>query len=218
MADALTIGLEYRGKRYNDASVGLAALSKELGTSLTRAAPALRKEIKNYLDTVALALNQRHGSPWPGGTGGQTMSVRSGALNRSIRDSVRVSGSTVNTLRGQIGSIFYGRIHEYGGVIKPKKAKYLTIPLPAALTSNGTPKKPTARDWDRTFVITSKKGNLLIVRKQGRGIVPLYVLKKSVRIPARLGMGDTLEKGAPQFVDKAMSAMAKTILSSAGAS
>jgi hypothetical protein len=118
-------------------------------------------------------------------------------------------------VQGEIGTngVPYGRIHETGGTIRAKNGKYLTIPLPAALNSDGTPKKRSAREWDRTFVRESKAGNLLIFQKRGSGIVPLYVLKKKVRIPARLGLGDTLKTGTSYFVDKAMQAMLREIMS-----
>ena len=104
------------------------------------------------------------------------------------------------------------RVHEYGAVIRAKKAKFLTIPLPAALNSKGIPKKMSAREWDKTFIQTSKAGNLIIFRTQGRRIIPLYVLKSEVRIKPRLGMGLTLEKGLPRFVDKSVDAMLQAIL------
>jgi hypothetical protein len=68
----------------------------------------------------------------------------------------------------------YARILHEGGTIKPKTAKYLVIPLtPAAKV-----KKP--RDFDDTFI---KKG--IIFRKKDNGkLEALYVLKKSVDIPA----------------------------------
>jgi hypothetical protein len=213
----LTLDFRFRGKRYTDADKGLAAFAKVLGTSVERASPALKKELNDYLDTVAAAMGSRHGKRWSASSpsdnsAGGSLNKRSGTLVKSIRDSVRVTGSQVKTIQGQIGSIFYGRTHEFGATITAKRVKYLTIPLPAALDSRGVPRRKSARDWDNTFVITSKKGNLLIVRKRGRGIEPLYVLKRSVRIPKRLGLGDTLEAGLPQFLDKTVSEMTKSIL------
>ena len=80
------------------------------------------------------------------------------------------------------------------------------------MNANGTPKKMSAREWDRTFVRRSKKGNLIIFTRSGKSLIPLYLLKKEVKIPPRLGMQKTLEVGLPRFVDKAMEAMLKEIL------
>jgi hypothetical protein len=96
-------------------------------------------------------------------------------------------------------------------VIRPKRAKYLTIPLPAALNANGTPKKSSARAWENTFVIRSKAGNLLIVQKNGTQITPLYVLKPEVYIPPRLGLGATARAGATLLADKLTDAILKEL-------
>jgi hypothetical protein len=73
------------------------------------------------------------------------------------------------------------------------------------------PYRRSARDWDNTFVARSKKGNLIIFQRRGVQITPLYVLKTSVKIPARLGMGQTLNIGIPYFVERAMDRIVKGI-------
>jgi hypothetical protein len=93
----------------------------------------------------------------------------------------------------------YMAMHEKGGVIRAKTSNYLTIPLPAALNGNGTPRQLSARQWQGTFVARSRAGNLIIFQKRGRDIVPLYVLKKSIRIRARLGLKKTLQRLRPLF-------------------
>ena len=56
-----------------------------------------------------------------------------------------------------------------------------------------------------TFVQYSKKGNLLIFQKRSRGsIVPLYILKKRVKIPARLGLGDYFFETTPKLTKSIM--------------
>lgn len=212
MAD-FTFEFEFRSKRFQDADQGLRAFAQAMGKGIDRAGPVLGRELRKYLDTVAEAMAQRHGGSWPGGTTDKTLSRRSGKLVQAIRDSVEVTGSKIDDVQGRIGArgIPYGRIHEFGGVITAKNAKFLTIPLPAALNADGTPKKRSARDWDKTFVATSKAGNLIIFRREGKSVVPLYVLKTSVKIPPRLGLIDTLQKTLPYFVDTAMDAMLKEL-------
>lgn len=211
MADPYELSFEFRNQRYKDASKGLAAFASALEKNWDGSAKALSAELRSFLDSVAEALATRHGKPWPGGTSGNTLSKRSGKLTQSIIDSVRITGSTLDSIQGYISADFPAQVHEFGATITPKKAKYLTVPLPAALNSNGTPKKRSAREWENTFVAKSKAGNLIIFQKRGSSIEPLYVLKSSVRIPARLGMGKTLQAGLPYFVDKAMDAMVKNI-------
>ena len=85
---------------------------------------------------------------------------------------MEVKGETIETVEGSISAGRYG-IHEVGGVIRAKSARYLTIPLPAALDRRGVARQPSARGWKNTFVAESKRGNLLIFQRRGAQIVPL---------------------------------------------
>jgi hypothetical protein len=208
----IVIEFEFRNQRYRDAAKGLISFADKLQVEWKSLAPVLRRELKNYLDTVAEAMAQRHGNPWPGGTTTSSLSRRSGALIAAIKDSVKITGTTFATIEGRIGvPLIYGSVQESGATIRPKRAKYLTVPLPAALNPDGTPKKRGARDWDNTFVIRSKNGSLLIVQKVGDQIVPLYVLRTEVTIPPRLQLGKTLQTGLPYFVDRSVEAMVNAL-------
>lgn len=130
---------------------------------------------------------------------------RSGYLARSIGsvvvqeegEIVGIVGSGVRT-----GSrVKYADIHERGGIIRPKRAKYLTIPIGRSKTKSGIGRF-SARDimggftnYDETAVFKSKRGNLIYwgVRKlkKGRKLEPLFVLVKQVKIPARRYMSLT---------------------------
>jgi phage gpG-like protein len=209
---AYEIEFSFRNQRYNDAEKGLAAFAEAISADWDGSAIILSREMKSFLDEVAKALAERHGQAWPGGTSAQTLSKRSGKLVGSIVDSVRVTGTTMATVQGTIGSdLPYARIQEFGGTITPKKAKFLAIPLPAALNANGTPIKSSPRDWPNTFCAKSKAGNLLIFQRRGTQIIPLYVLKSSVYIPPRLGLKKTLDAGIPYFVERAMDQMVKNL-------
>ena len=109
------------------------------------AVQTLSREMKEFLHQVVEAIATRNGGAWPGGTTETSLSKRSGALVAAILGSVRVDGSTFATLTGQIGApgIVYARIQELGGTITAKNGKFLCIPLPAALDSNGLPLQST---------------------------------------------------------------------------
>lgn len=105
-----------------------------------------------------------------------------GALVRSWRVFTESVGEGI--ARGSVGSdLPYARIHDVGGTIRPKRAKYLAIPLrppvPRGLRGlsprfDSTP----MRAW------RSKKGNLLLWQV-GRGPArPRYLLRESVEIKA----------------------------------
>jgi hypothetical protein len=211
MAD-FEIELHFQNKRFKDAVRGLNHIANELGKKQDRIVPLLKTDLKTYLHAVAKGLAAKHGKPWPTGTTPTSLSMRSGRAVASILKSPRVTGTEVANIRGEIGGAGYLRIHEFGGTITPKKAKYLTIPLPPALNANGTPKKKSAREWANTFVARSKKGNLIIFQKNGTKITPLYVLKKSVYIRPRLGMQDALDRNLDYFVDAVVSSMSEELL------
>jgi hypothetical protein len=209
----ISLTFEFRNQRFTDAEKGLRAFAEQLGTNWDGAAKTLSSELKTFLDAVAEALVKRHSGAWPGGTGAQTLSKRSGKLISSIVKSVKVKGSTFDTIEGEIGSdLVYAGIQEFGGTIRAKNVKYLAIPLKAALDGRGLPLRPGPRAWEHTFVARSRAGNLIIFQKRGTEIIPLYVLRTSVTIPPRLGMQKTLNTGLPYFVDRAMDAIVKAVV------
>lgn len=103
--------------------------------------------------------------------GGRTLVKRSHLLN-SIK--FRVEGNTAVISAGN-ANVPYARIHHEGGVIKPVRAQYLAIPLTAKAAMYN------ARDYPgETFI---SKG--MIFEKEGKKVTPIYVLKRSVTMPAR---------------------------------
>ena len=122
---------------------------------------------------------------------------RTGAL--ATRSELKLTGIRGNKIEGNIvaGGLPYAAIHEYGGTIKPKSSKYLAIPLDAAKTPAGVP-RGAPRDFQDTFFFKSKAGNLLIGQKGiGGGLIPLFVLKKSVEIPKRRWASSAIDKTLP---------------------
>gem|GEM_PF-2637503 len=63
-----------------------------------------------------------------GSTGPRSLRNRSGALQRSIKDVVTGSELRDLKLTLSVQGTPYARIQEFGGEVKPKKGKYLTIP------------------------------------------------------------------------------------------
>lgn len=135
-----------------------------------------------------------------GGKSKDRLNVRSGRLRNSITTKMVSRG---NEHAGIIGSnVIYARIHEEGGEIKPVNVKYLTIPLPAAKTKAGVA-RGGARSYDDTFVKKSKAGNLIIFQKQGKQIVPLFLLRdRPIEIPERPYLMPALEAIKPRVVQE----------------
>jgi len=145
------------------------------------------------------------------------LSVRSGTLRDSITWGYQRDG---NTHRGVIGSnVVYARIHEEGGTIRPKRAKYLTIPLRHLKWSQGR-ERYQAKNYSaftnagrqrwgagnlgvaQTFIL-NRHGRLYIMGKVGRGkIVPLFRLVKQVKIPKRPYLRPALTQIVPMVMNE----------------
>ncbi len=133
---------------------------------------------------------------------GFILNVRTGRLRSSIGSLVE---GGEDSLKATIGSgvrqgkrVPYADIHEIGGMIIPKRKRFLTIPLDAAKTAAGVTRF-TARalmlgqtKYSGSFI---NKGIIFGTLNKGKSkrVVPLFVLKTSVNIPARYYMSKTLE-------------------------
>lgn len=199
------VEVQVGAKTFRNIEAAFTSLSSSMQDALTWSAKPLSGAMRDTLQKLHRTMAAKHSSGWSGGvtSGKSTLQRRSGASLAAMAQSIRVSGSgSIDTVAGQISSGFWA-IHETGGTVRPTRSKYLTIPLPGALNSDGTPIRATARAWENTFVARSKRGNLLIFQKRGgRGIVPLYLLKESVTIPARLGMADTIDQDSVPYFER----------------
>lgn len=126
-------------------------------------------------------------------------------------------GATVEGKGGQNKPMTaIGRIHEVGGVIRPTgNNKMLRIPLPPALTGDGTDKYA---GWDfharqpwgggskitRWFILNRPGRNPLIVMATGRSkkvtvITPMYTLVYQATIKPKWWFSSAVEKVAPEI-------------------
>lgn len=155
-----------------------------------------------------------------GQTTDTTLRRRTGTLARSVAVLIpKVEGSIV---RGGISTgTRYAPVHigPRGSqfIIRPTKAQYLAIPLPAAQTAAGVARGgPRSGIFGKTFIAKSKAGNLIIfgtssgVKKGAGAVRPLFVLKKSVVIPRRPDPDkDLLEWVKPKFMQDLAKAVMK---------
>lgn len=136
-----------------------------------------------------------------GGTSADRLAVRTGHMRRTTGPKrVAVRGKDIEG-GVQFGAP-YARVHVgrrgKETAISPKRARWLTIPLRAALTPAGGP-RGSAGDFPDTFFFRSRAGNLLLGQKTGKGgLVPLFVLKKEVIVPARVHPEDIVRVFAPR--------------------
>lgn len=137
-------------------------------------------------------------------TGGASgLHVRTGHLRRSItHEKPKRRG---NKIVGKVGATApYAPVHEFGATITPKRTKFLAIPIGPAKTAAGAARAPGPRDYPDTFVRRSKAGKLMIFRKVGKRVVPLFVLVKRVVIPKRPWLLPAVKKSVPR-ITKAIS-------------
>lgn len=132
------------------------------------------------------------------GAGDKSLARRTGTLARSFAKTV--AGSELNELNLMIFTdVKYAPIHQFGGTIRPKKGKYLAIPLGAAKTRAGVARWTSPRDVpDLKYGGRSAAGNILLRTVDG---TPMFVLVRQVTIKPRLGMFETWDKEFPGYVE-----------------
>ncbi len=154
---------------------------------------AMEKAPKRLFDEVTTRLTKRAREfvqrvfPRARLSGGEGLKNRTGALRRSFN--VTSKGGDLNSWHmAEFTTSPYAKIHEHGGTIRPKSAKYLAIPLAAAKAKSGD-LRGGPRSFTNTFFAKSKAGNLILFQNQGKGKkpLPLFVMKKQVTLKPRLG-------------------------------
>lgn len=163
-----------------------------------------------------------------GGTTAERLAVRSGRLRASFGAEVTGQGGQLQGRLGylvpqQVGRdgadpLIYARVHEgwpnnrRSTTIRPRAARYLTVPLDAVKTAAGVA-RGRARDFEDTFVQRSRAGNLIIFQRQGDGqITPLFLLLPEVTIPARPALRPTVAYIRPLIVEDLAQALPGAIL------
>ena len=186
----------------DDLKLDVSALEKRFTEALRVCPEDLFAELKpRGHDFLRQWINVRiRGERFARGAG--TLRRRTGTFSRAFDQAA--TGNDLESLHFAAGTIRqglkYAWIQEYGGEIRPKRAKYLTIPLEAAMTPAGVLKKP-AREWPDTFVRMRRGGQSgTIFQKTASGPVALFALVKRVRIIGRLGFFDSWKKNEPLFV------------------
>lgn len=181
--------------------------TKELRAALVAAPDALEKWITRAFDQHGQVYkNKMHArfgasltegrNPTSGGKGGK-LATRTKALSGSIGYEITGKGKldklTLKFFIGNADTIKYAVTQEgkNGRATVIVGKPWLAVPLPAALTGTGRSRieRPgLVKGKPGWLLIKSRKGNLIIGKKDSSGnFEPWWVLKKRVKIPARLG-------------------------------
>lgn len=173
--------------------------------------------------TSVLAVSHIRQTYFGNHTGSNKLHYGGGELPRSIKPKpVELKGFKVHG--GIMAGTVYSSVHigrkGKTTTIRPRKAKMLAIPLAAAKTKSGMQrrlstviedgKRKITGPWGKTFVAKSKRGNLIVfgqrMTMKGKNagkirgnIIPLFVLKKQVRIRTRIHPKDIMKWIRPRL-------------------
>jgi len=129
---------------------------------------------------ASFAKNGKYRPSVPGQPPGRTNDLLYNGLSSTKGENLSASVYT--------SGVAYARIQEFGGIIKAKSSKYLTIPLndQAARMRERT---STLRSLNLTFVPDKHRGVVFLAQTKGRGknakSTKMFMLKPTVRLPAR---------------------------------
>lgn len=123
---------------------------------------------------------------------------KTGKFARSVREKPVVLKKTSVTGGAYFGQAYKASVHVgprgSSRILRPRKSEYLAVPLPTA--SAGQRKMSPDN-----FVLRSRAGKLLIVKRQHGGeFLPLFVLKKLVRVPRRIFLDEIVKQMHPKVV------------------
>lgn len=142
------------------------------------------------------------------------LATRTGTLKRSIRGTTSITGDGVEIhLRagGEGKDLRYAALQEWGGVVRPKKSKFLAIPVGPAKTAAGDSRHASPRDVPGLVFVQSLKGQPMLVKandeanKRGKLKVSAgtvyFILRKSVTIRGQHYLTDALNQVAATVPD-----------------
>ena len=178
--------------------------------------PSATKIIKeSFTKSGRLLMTYLKQERFTGGTTESKLGVRSGRLKASVKSMPVISKDNYIEGGTEFGTV-YGRVHVgpsgQSTTIRPKKGKFLAIPLDAAKTSAGVPKgSPRTGPWGETFFARSKEGRLILFGKSAYSkgakmgsthgqIVPLFLMVKQVKVKARIHLNEIVDYIAPKII------------------
>lgn len=194
-------------------TIDVSAAQGVLQRATEEAGRELRKSLRDIGAFHTRRMQRGRFVPFVHGARPDKLQNRTGSLRRSFQ--WRVDGTQLGSLQLSLFTDSpYAPIQETGGTIRPKRKRFLRIPLRPALTAGGAPSgraalRPTPNgfvtDLGPTFIFKGRSGGLFIGIK-GQNIAggrpkAFYVLKKQVTIEDRLGFVETFTDRTRRFID-----------------
>lgn len=128
-----------------------------------------------------------------------TFKGRTGGMARSFKETFLATKDGAAATAGALSDSVYAPIQDEGGTIRPRSVQNLAIPLPAAGVPVG--KWPRHYAKGELFRIKSKAGNMLLVKRDGKSIKPMFVLKPQVQIHGKGYLATALERAQPGITE-----------------
>ena len=131
-----------------------------------------------------------------------TLPIKPKTYSKSMKAGTRFSGAGARVHVGPKGQVT---------TIKPLTSKYLAIPIGEALTASGVPRYNSPRDVPGLSLITSLRGNLILVSQVGNMLEPFFLLKKQVEVPARVHPEEIIKRRIVQIAKDYREALRTTL-------
>ncbi len=147
----------------------------------------LRSDLRAAAIEWEKGIQGRLRGPLPGpGRRSNTLHRRTGALARSMRQNV--GGRSLPSLNMRLSSagVPYARLHELGGVITPKRAKFLTIPMPDNMTPAGVTRKSARAALSEGRTGAGRFGVIFLRTRKG-----LFIVRTGARRRISSALGQT---------------------------
>lgn len=182
---------------------------KEIKGLMTRIGSLKSHEIITAFRRAALIMENRVKLNTTKGGG---LNSPTGKLRSSIGSVVRERDGK---LAAYIGSgqrtgkpVVYANILETGGLIRPVKRQWLTIPTDYAKTAAGAG-NIRAREVPNGFFQRTKEGTLILYQGGKSEPVPMFILRKQVKIPPKRYLSLSVEQSQQAVFDELKAALGK---------
>lgn len=139
--------------------------------------------------------------------------VRSDRLRSSIRSKVTGKGSTMSLTLSAGGGrgakeVKYARIQELGGIVRPKRGQWLSIPSGSNRTAAGVPRVASPRDVPDLYFV--RKGDKLLAFSEANGL--MFVLVRQVTITAKHYLRDGARAAVEEIEDGVVDAVRSVLV------
>lgn len=184
----------------------------DFALSAKKAQTGMQKALKAWGNAyiTTLVTTRLHGRPG--------LNRRSGNLARDWVVEADTSSTDASiTIKSQGIANAYAGLQERGGTIKPKSGRFLWIPIGDNVTKNGTAKLTPTQAIAMPHFISWSKGPVFFGKAPGKqtkkqfaqnfGITPLFLLRTSVTVPARMGAAKLFQEMIPNLEDRVSSAL-----------